>query len=416
MLSADQFCVLVLTEDGKVLSEDLPVEGLPENEIYVSVHSATMHSAALTDRGILYVWGRHVGVFVGDGAAYCDTTKHAPICVPSHVFGGMRVTKVALGDMNTCVVANGCLFTGGWRIGGRLGYSVTDEMSAGDMLVGMKHVPIQDECSAAVSVVDVATGSNSSGIVGLDGSVWTWGLNGFGECGLGDNAVCREPTRVTTVGAECDMAFNAAQIEMHSHTVVVASDGRVNVWGRNDTGQLGLDDLRMRPSPTHLECVPMRSAACGYAHTLLLTTNGDIWGCGSNIFGECGTGECEEVRTPTRVDGVSSVVYMSAGLGQSVAATIDGEMFQWGVSRKNDFDAVYWPCVLEIPSDYTHTHTPELFTLQTRVGLDHRMPQEMELALAMCTHARLGDKSPLHVLCTDIIQRVAEAWVVRPRL
>jgi len=408
---------MLLTEDGKVLNGETAQEGLPEDAMFVSVHSSYKEtaSAALDNKGNMWVWGVYTPLFFGYSIR--ETAK-VPWCPPSRVpynqFDGRVVQKIALGNVNAGVIASGCLYMCGWREGGRLGYTVPTRLHFREgTMTKMQHVPIKDERSEDVPIMDIAIGRQSSGVVGCDGSVWTYGPNFEGECGTGDRKTCKIPTRVLLIDAigdnRRDAVFRAKQISMHSHSVVVASDGSVNVWGNNHFGQLGLGDDKELTCllPVFLPCVPMRSAACGWKHTLFLTNEGDVFACGCNGHGALGLGARPKTAAtytyaptlwyaPTRVVGVRNVVSVAAACGTSVAATSGGAVFQWGLHRDQEM------------------HMPELLRLQMRVGLGRSMMSEMALALAMSTHKRLGARSPVSVLCTDTIRKLAEAWEVCP--
>lgn len=327
-VSIDRFRCLLLTEDCKVLKEKTAHEGLPDEERFVSVHSACRRGAALGDDGYVWVWGIHAMCCLGSNIWFRETTEHPPMRVPRAQFGGSSVQTIALGDNNACMIADKRLYTCGYSVDGRLGYRPVSDSTKGN-IHKLQHVQILDEHSADVPVVDVVVGKESCGAVGCDGSVWTWGPNNMGECGLGDSErPHRVPTRVATIGAAPGVAFTAKRIFMHSHTVVVAFDGSVNVWGANGFGQLGLggDSKETRVLPVCLPCVPVRSAACGWRHTLLLTTEGVVLACGHNRYGALGL--CARPETA----GLPNVV---AGIEATTDAAFarDAEFFNRGRRR-----------------------------------------------------------------------------------
>ena len=84
----------------------------------------------------------------------------------------------------------------------------------------------------------------------------------------------------------------AARISAGSHhTVIITRLGRAVVFGWSQHGRLGngRDDARAMPCPTTIERLPtLVAAACGYAHTLLLTADGRLYAAGSNSCGQLG--------------------------------------------------------------------------------------------------------------------------------
>ncbi|KAL3640480.1 hypothetical protein CASFOL_015448 [Castilleja foliolosa] len=109
------------------------------------------------------------------------------------------------------------------------------------------------------------------------------------------------------------------------------------VWGNGDFGRLGLGNLesKWRPSPILPAAFGdqgLKEIACGGAHTLFLTENGDVYATGLNDFGQLGISNSQNYTTePLRVSSIPKrVVKISAGYHHSAAITEDGELYIWG--------------------------------------------------------------------------------------
>merc|ERR1711884_70572 len=73
------------------------------------------------------------------------------------------------------------------------------------------------------------------------------------------------------------------------HTFAVDTEGKVYAWGRNEKGQLGLNDLKDRKCPTVVEELTgyrVVSTAVGKNHSLFLTDQGQVLACGDNKCGQ----------------------------------------------------------------------------------------------------------------------------------
>lgn len=123
------------------------------------------------------------------------------------------------------------------------------------------------------------------------------------------------------------------------HILAVTASGACYTWGRNDTGQLGLSDLRRRNCPTLLEDISEHKvvdAALGRNHTLVLTDDGVVLACGSNKSGQLGTGgsSLDPVSVIRKVDlsglGSSKAVRVAAGAEFSMILSEDGGAFSFG--------------------------------------------------------------------------------------
>ena len=87
-------------------------------------------------------------------------------------------------------------------------------------------------------------------------------------------------------------------------TFVVGEEGQVLVCGCGENGQLGLGDTQDRLRMTRLAGdftvrVVMVSTGCG--HSALQDSDGELWMCGRGSYGQLGTGGREDMLTPTRV-------------------------------------------------------------------------------------------------------------------
>ena len=60
--------------------------------------------------------------------------------------------------------------------------------------------------------------------------------------------------------------------------------------GRNDSGQLGLNDRDERSDPTILLGIKGKSVVCGFYHTIIIDMDNNIWGMGNNEDGQIGKG------------------------------------------------------------------------------------------------------------------------------
>jgi YD repeat-containing protein len=82
-------------------------------------------------------------------------------------------------------------------------------------------------------VIGVSGGDRLTAILKADGTVWTWGWNGFGQLGDGTNTDRPAPVRVAGLS---NVVLMAAR---DYHVLVVKSDGSVWAWGSGGNGELG---------------------------------------------------------------------------------------------------------------------------------------------------------------------------------
>lgn len=101
------------------------------------------------------------------------------------------------------------------------------------------------------------------------------------------------PTRLYFAGMP-DVQFVAIYSGcIAAHAVLVDADGAAWGIGRNDNGQLAVDDFSSKSHPVRFD-LPRSGkvvrASCGRTHTLVVLDSGVVFGCGSNALGRLGLG------------------------------------------------------------------------------------------------------------------------------
>jgi len=108
------------------------------------------------------------------------------------------------------------------------------------------------------------------------------------------------------------------------------------MWGRNESGQLGLGHCNTMYFPTEVEelvGLNIVQASMGRSHTLFLTGEGVVYSCGKNSHGQLGhgTSDSKDVLVPKKVDfDGKQIVAMACGADFSMIVDIDGNLFSFG--------------------------------------------------------------------------------------
>ena len=134
-----------------------------------------------------------------------------------------------------------------------------------------------------------------------------------------------------------------------AHVMALAATGQLYTWGMGLDGRLGHGDAVHRDGPTLVSAledagVALMSIAAGTAHSIAADAEGTLWTWGCGLEGSLGLDESDDsVLTPTRVetatlapserpDGAGRQVRMlAAGNQSSMAVTVDGRLFTWGL-------------------------------------------------------------------------------------
>ena len=190
-------------------------------------------------------------------------------------------------------------------------------------------VPI--DTYAISNLSQVVTGSGYTIALKSDGTVWSWGENGDGELGLGDDSNRSTPTQINNLS-------NISQITSGmSHSFAVKKDGTVWSWGYNGCGQLGLGDKVNRSIPTQIPGLSnVSQIVAGFGHTVALKKDGTVWSWGQNTYGELGLGDNTDRNIPTQIPGLSNVSQIVSGYNHVIAVKEDGTVWSWGYNSSGE--------------------------------------------------------------------------------
>lgn len=115
---------------------------------------------------------------------------------------------------------------------------------------------------------------------------------------------------------------------------------KVFAWGSNKNGALGLGHEKKQNVPQlspYLNDVV--AIAGGSAHTLALTSKGDVYTFGSNEYGECGLGHNQESITTAQKINATKIVKIASSNNCSHSLLLDdqGRVFSFGTGNYGVF-------------------------------------------------------------------------------
>ena len=163
-----------------------------------------------------------------------------------------------------------------------------------------------------------------------DGTLWTWGVNTYGQLGLGNTTSYSSPKQVGSLTTWAKVAQGAG------HTMAIKTDGTLWAWGRNQatipSGQLGLGNSTNYSSPMQVGALSnWLNVACGFYHTLATKTDGTFWSWGATHgSGGLGLGNNNAYSSPKQVGILTDWSSPSAGYYNSFAIKTNGTIWSWG--------------------------------------------------------------------------------------
>ncbi len=228
---------------------------------------------------------------------------------PGMVMSG--VVSVAAGDAHTLVLkADGTVWSFGDNRAGQLGRATANLGFAGD-----NPTPVEVMTDAAA----VAAGATHSLVLKVDGTVWGFGSNTYGQLGASAGVLTHEPfvlPRKVMAGAVAIAAGGDS-------SMVLQRNGSLVTFGRNSFGQLGRPegfDSGLGYNPANLPARAMTDviAMSVSDHALVIQSSGEVLGFGRNDAGESGHANVGSDWQPKEVLFFGRAAAVSAGGNHSL--------------------------------------------------------------------------------------------------
>lgn len=133
------------------------------------------------------------------------------------------------------------------------------------------------------------------------------------------------------------------------HSCMIDFDGNVFSFGSNGRGQLGVGDENDRVAPTKIDNLPpIRSAALDGGHTFLVDINNEIYSCGCNFEGQLGLGDMFDRNIPTKIEGLPKIKSVWCLGYYIVLIDVDDKIWSLGYPIYGDTDDTTIPKMLDL--------------------------------------------------------------------
>ena len=182
-------------------------------------------------------------------------------------------------------------------------------------------------------------------------TLWTWGLDNFGQLGnalkgaSGTDLIFRNTPQLIGVGGTAttnavwasvaggSRSYDVAGNQPGGFSLGIQTNGSLWAWGLNDRGQLGINSGTSQNVPLRVGTdTNWSQVEAGSSHALALKLNGTIWAWGANNVGQLGLGSLSNSAVPVQVGTDSAWVEVRAGGFFSLARRADGTIWAWGAN------------------------------------------------------------------------------------
>ncbi|KAI9114413.1 hypothetical protein K1719_014641 [Acacia pycnantha] len=293
----------------------------PRTVLFISAGAS--HSVALLSGNVVCSWGRGEDGQLGHGDA---EDRLFPTQLSS--LDGLEIVSITCGADHTIAYSESRMevFSWGWGDFGRLGHGNSSDL----------FTPLPIKALQGLRIKQIACGDSHCLAVTTEGEVQSWGRNQNGQLGLGTTEDSLVPQKIQTFqGLPIKMVAAGAE-----HSVAVTEHGELFGWGWGRYGNLGLGDRSDRLFPekvssVHLKGDKMVTVACGWRHTISVSSSGGLYTYGWSKYGQLGHGDFEDHLVPHNLQALSDkfISQISGGWRHSMAITSGGQLYGWGWNK-----------------------------------------------------------------------------------
>ena len=302
---------------GSTIDESSTPVLVPGISNATAVTGSEDHRCALLSSGGVDCWGFNGFGELGNGITTLEENWN-----PVAVSGLNNAVAVSAGLDDTCALTNSgtveCWGANNW---GQLAKSMPSESSLPVVVSGISNA------------IAVSVGQYYACAVLTGGTAKCWGSGIHGD--LGDGSEENTPTPTAVSGLSDAVAISATGVG--AFTCALISNGTVECWGLNGSGQLGngtTDDVALTPVTVGgISNAVAISAGWDHACAVLATGSIECWGEGGPVgpdAGVLGNGTTEGSSTPVLVSGLNTATSVSAGFADTCATLSDGSAWCWG--------------------------------------------------------------------------------------
>ena len=323
-----------VVEGGQTIT--LKGDNLTAKQVKINQVSAGCdHTIALGDDGRVYAWGTNSNGVLGIGTTTGISAQ--PVEVDrTGALAGKTITQVSAGCYHSAALdSDGHVYTWGRNDAGQLGNGNTGTSSGSPVDI------TNNGALAGKRIVQIASGGNHMLALDESGAVYSWGQNGSGRLGDGTGTNRNLPVAVDMSGVLAGVSIKSVY-GLSETSVALSEDGQLYGWGSNWFGELGYPGQAVSTSPVSLNAPGVFTGktivqvATNNYNLAVLDSDGAMYTWGANASGQVGNGTSGGgVRTPYNVNASGimagkTIVDISVGLSVSYALDSDGVLYSWG--------------------------------------------------------------------------------------
>lgn len=275
---------------------------------WINIANSNGHRLAIKNNGTLWAKGGNTFGQLGTGST---------ILQPEFIQVGMETNwqEISCGTNHSIAIkSDGTLWAWGRNDYGQIG----------DGTVVNKNSPIQ--IGTETNWIKIYTSLFSSFAIKSDGTLWSWGLNDYGQLGINSNSNSLIPLQVGI-----DSNWVKISTGFFYHTLGLKSDGSIWSFGLNNFGQLGDGTTINKSTPSQIgNDLNWIEISGGGSFSFGIKNNGTLWAWGKNDSGQLGDGTYLQRLTPSLANTDNDWQTVNSGRDFTNAQKVNGSLYSWG--------------------------------------------------------------------------------------
>tara|TARA_R110000737_G_C14530349_1_gene477081 strand:+ start:22 stop:1167 length:1146 start_codon:yes stop_codon:yes gene_type:complete len=287
-------------------SSPVQVSGDPD---WTEVNQAAFNAVGIVGNGTIWSWGAASRGRSGQNNVIVNSSP-----VQIGTLTNWSTADVA-GSVALAIKTDGTLWSWGYNVYGELGINNRVETSSPIQVGGLN------------TWLKVTSAYNDAAAIKTDGTLWTWGRGSNGQLGHNDIVNRSSPVQVGTLTNWSSHAAGSG-----GSVAAIKTDGTLWSWGWNGLGGLGHNNLIDRSSPVQVGALTnwSNAAMAQNGNLIAVKTDGTLWVCGQNNYGQLGLNNTVLRSSPVQVGALTTWLKGAASYGIAGAVKTDGTIWTWG--------------------------------------------------------------------------------------